>query len=164
VRLSIRRAFLGGMILSLAVAADGTQLRPATLEQMWDAADVVVVGRVAGARGRLHARRPIVLTHATLVVEDVLKGEVKGGAVHLVVPGGTDGEVWTEVPGAPDTGPPGGRVLAFLYADEGDRLSNVVFWQGLYHIEGGRVRENGRDAAAFLEEVRGLGRRRGGSR
>jgi len=162
---STRRAALSCALLLCAAAAGATMLLPATLDEMWEAADVVVVGKVVGGVGRMDGRHGIVRTHLTIVVEEVLKGEVKGNAVHLVVPGGTDGEAWTEVQGAPDPGPPGGRVIAFLYADSEERLSNVVAWQGLFHLEGEKIKENGRDAKEFLEQVRGLGRRRhGGAR
>ena len=141
--------------VAAATPASATQLLPATREEMAGAADLVVVGRLGGGgEGRYDSRCGMVLTHATILVDEVLKGEMKGRAVPLVVPGGTDGVDWTEIPGAPEPGPPGATLVAFLYAERGRKMSNVVFWQGLFHIEGGKVLENARDAAAFLEEVR----------
>jgi hypothetical protein len=138
-----------------ATPASATQLLPATLEEMAAAADLVVIGRLVGeGQGRFDPHCGMVLTHATILVDEVLKGEVKGRAVPLVVPGGTDGVDWTQVPGAPEPGPPGTTVVAFLYADRGRKMSNVVFWQGLFHIDKERIVENGREAEAFLEEVR----------
>jgi hypothetical protein len=146
-----------------AAPAAATQLLPTSLEEMAAAADLVVVGRlVGGGKGRYDSHWGMILTHRTILVDEVLKGELVGRAVPLVVPGGTDGEDWTEVVGAPEPGPPGTVVVAFLYAERGTKMSNVVFWQGLFHVEEGKVRENGRDAAAFLEEVRAAVRASGG--
>jgi len=145
-------------LLVLSGPASATTLVPVTLEQIAQTAEVIVVGEVVSSAGRMDPSRGMIFTHTTLRVDQVLRGEGapslrSDGTVEIVAPGGVDGESWTRVHGAPDPGPEGQRVVAFLYGERDDRYSNVVFWQGLFHLDGGTVRQTGEPAAAFLARV-----------
>jgi len=148
-------------LLFLAGPLPATTLVPVTLDQVTHTADLIVVGRVVSSVGRMDESRGMIFTHTTLRVEQVIRGNGApalrtDGTLEIVSPGGVDGESWTRVHGAPDPGPEGQEVVAFLYGERNDRYSNVVFWQGLFHLDGGTVRQTGEPAAAFLARVREL--------
>lgn len=144
--------------LVCAVPAAATTLIPASLEEVASAADVVVRGQVVGAEGRLDRERGMVFTHVRIRTTEVLRGEVPEGIVEVVTPGGVDeaAAAWSRVRAAPDPGSPGQEIVVFLYGDRGERYSNVVFWQGLYHVDEGLVRETREPVGVFLQRVREL--------
>ena len=142
--------------LVLAAPLSATMLLPVSLEEITQTADVIVRGVVIASEGRLDESRGMVFTHVTLRVDEVVQGNVTEATVEIVVPGGVDGLSWTEVHGAPEVGPKDQDVVAFLYGERGELMSNVVYWQGLYHVDGDSVRETQEPVNAFLGRVRGM--------
>jgi hypothetical protein len=156
----LRRAFNCTHVLALLAAAllalpvGATMLQPVSLEQLVERADLILHGTVLQSEGRLDERTGMVFTHFTVRVDEAILDSGRSSTVEVVVPGGVDGYRWTQVDGAPDLGADGQDVVLFLYGDRGERMSNIVFWQGLYHVDGGRVRQTGEPVANFLTRVR----------
>jgi len=140
------------------LAASGlraTMILPASLDQCAEAAETVVRGVVESVETRPAEGVVPVFTVTLVRIEEAFRETVSKALVEVVTPGGEYGGIRARVPGAPEVGPAGTEVVLFLHPDDGrPRLTNVVFWQGLYHVEEGRVRENGLPAPVFLDRVR----------
>ena len=145
---------MSAFALLVPSATQATTLMQVSLEEVTDAADVIVAGTVIRSEGKYDPRFDLVFTHATIRVEEVLEGETGEQTVEVIVPGGVDGDLWTQVHGAPEPGDEGQQVIVFLYKNRGTNMSNVVFWQGLYHIDADRIRQTGEPAGQFLSRVK----------
>ena len=155
-RTPARVTVLATLALLTGAAAQATMLLPVSLEEITERADLVVRGTVLSAEGRADERFGMVFTHVTVKVDEALQGSFPDGTVEVVVPGGIDGQRWSQVDGAPELGDRNQDVVLFLYGERGGRMSNVVFWQGLYHVDEGIVRQTGEPVGTFLRNVRTL--------
>ena len=86
------------VLLAVCGQTSPGQGRPMTTDELTRSADVVVVGKVAGVKGTWDGSRSRIYTTVTLNVDQTLKGNVPGGTLTLLTPGGEvggTGELYT---------------------------------------------------------------------
>lgn len=92
----------GILLLGGTAPAHATSLAALSSDQMVDASDIIVIGRVADVWGGMTVERHIA-TFARVQVEETLKGQAPG-SVEVVTPGGVYAGVTSNVEGAPRFG------------------------------------------------------------
>lgn len=130
----MRRCLATAFIIYLfMVAAQATTLVPLSFEQLVQASQSVVYGRVVDVRSQWTADRRFI---ESVVTVDVLRG-LKGGAVEEIaftVPGGQVGRYLNVIPGAPSFTP--GDLAIFFLTAQGPRLPVTTgLTQGIYRVQ-----------------------------
>jgi len=138
-------------------------MRPLSLDEICQNADVVVIGKVEEMKSewalRDFAKSPIIYTFLKIRVEDYIAGEGESEVV-VCIPGGSIGDIGLGVSDVPSF-KKGERVILFLgpMQEDGTREIPSLF-QGKYTIVDGVVKEIGTPLSSFLEEIRKHLRRR----
>lgn len=131
-----------GTLLSCA-AYGGTLIRQ-SLEEMARAADLVVVGKVTGIRSFWNADRSLIISHVTISVSDVVKGNDRPAEVVVRQAGG---EIRSEDIGQRISGSahfaPGEELVVFLQAPPAFEKQQVGATESYYRLVG---REQGKYA------------------
>jgi hypothetical protein len=94
------------LLLVAAFGATGTgaeagTVRPMSLEQMTERADMIFTGRVAGKRAEWNAERTRIYTYVTFEVDRYLKGGTESGVATVRLLGGQVGRYLVQLPGTP---------------------------------------------------------------
>jgi len=127
-------AFLAFLLVAACAAdAAATQVVRQSVEDMGQAADLVVRGRVQGVRSYWNDARTRILTEAVVSVEAPLKGRARGD-VRVVQMGGAVGDMQMTVAGALEWRA-GEEVLLFLERSLPDRYRVAGFTQGKFTLE-----------------------------
>lgn len=118
----------------IAYAGHATTLRPMSLEEITDQAELIFTGGVVHSEVVLTKDGTFPFTFVTFHVDDVLKGEVEGDELTLRLDGGQLGQEAVFVDGMPEF-EEGGTYLLFV-RENGRLASPVVGWrQGQLRFE-----------------------------
>ena len=137
---------------------------PVDVEQLVQRAGLIVHGSVVSKEPRWIGR--VIYTHYELLVQQTLKGPVRGSVIAAVV-GGALGNVQLTVPGSPDLSIGDQLVFFGQPLDAGGVFTPVGTFDGIVPIrqpQGNSVptvspRGKPENLAAFLEEVRALSKK-----
>lgn len=111
--------------------------------------DLVVHGRVVRASSRRVQGTGRIVTDVEVTADEVLRGSAERPSVHVVLPGGTVGDLRQHISGAPELAPGEEVVLFLARGTEGLRVVGLA--QGVFHVQRS---EDGREgfARAVLPE------------
>jgi hypothetical protein len=129
----MRRSLLVIVCLTLfSCAADATTVVPLSFEQLVNASQSVVYGRVSDVRGQWTVDRRFIESVVTVEVLRGMKGRA-GDAIAFTVPGGQVGRYVNVIPGAPSLAP--GDLAVFFLTAQGPRLPVTTgLTQGIYRV------------------------------
>jgi len=118
-------------LFSLAAAA--TTVAPLSFEQLVNASQSVVYGRVADVRAQWTADRRFIESVVTVEILRGMKGHA-GESIAFTVPGGQLGRYLNVIPGAPSFAP--GDLAVFFLTAQGPRLPVTTgLTQGIYRVQ-----------------------------
>ncbi|HUQ88150.1 MAG TPA: hypothetical protein VM096_11365 [Vicinamibacterales bacterium] len=130
----MRRSLLAVFFITLfSLAAHATTVVPLSFEQLVNASQSVVYGRVSNVRAQWTADRRFIESVVTI---EILRG-MKGGAgesIAFTVPGGQVGRYLNVIPGAPSFAE--GDLAVFFLTAQGPRLPVTTgLTQGIYRVQ-----------------------------
>ena len=119
----MRRSLLAVFFITLfSLAADATTVVPLSFEQLVNASQSVVYGRVADVRAQWTADRRFIDSVVTVEILRGMKGSA-GESIAFTVPGGQVGRYLNVIPGAPSFAP--GDLAVFFLTAQGPRLGQL---------------------------------------
>lgn len=125
-----------------------------TPQDLYQAADQVVQGRVTGVSEGWNQDQSLIVTTVTVLPERTFKGGLSRGPVELAYPGGKVGALGLWVEDQPSI-QPGEEALVFLKSVPGQAASLVGQIQGKYTLVDGVLQENGLPLDVFVQMMRG---------
>ena len=128
------RSLLAVFFITLfSLAADATTVVPLSFEQLVNASQSVVYGRVADVRAQWTADRRFIESVVTVEILRGMKGNA-GESIAFTVPGGQVGRYLNVIPGAPSFAP--GDLAVFFLTAQGPRLPVTTgLTQGIYRVQ-----------------------------
>jgi len=130
----MRRSLLAVFFITLfSLAAHATTVAPLSFEQLVNASQSVVYGRVADVRAQWTADRRFIESVVTVEILRGMKGNA-GESIAFTVPGGQVGRYLNVIPGAPSFAP--GDLAVFFLTAQGPRLPVTTgLTQGIYRVQ-----------------------------
>jgi len=130
----MRRSLLAAVFITLfSLAADATTVVPLSFEQLVNASQSVVYGRVSDVRAQWTADRRFIESVVTVEILRGMKGSA-GESIAFTVPGGQVGRYANVIPGAPSFA--AGDLAVFFLTAQGPRLPVTTgFTQGIYRVQ-----------------------------
>ena len=117
----------------LAIPGYATTVVPLSFEQLVNASQSVVYGRVSDVRAQWTADRRFIESVVTVEILRGMKGSA-GESIAFTVPGGQVGRYLNVIPGAPSFAP--GDLAVFFLTAQGPRLPVTTgLTQGIYRVQ-----------------------------
>jgi hypothetical protein len=104
-------ALMVALAFGVAAQASATTLMRAGLDELTTGNSTIVVGKVLDAHSYWNESGTFILTDVRVAVQDVLKGQVKGGELTLTIMGGTVGDLTSLIVGGAELRPENSYVL-----------------------------------------------------
>ena len=129
----MRRSLLAVFFITLfSLTADATTVVPLSFEQLVNASQSVVYGRVSEVRAQWTADRRFIESVVTVEILRGMKGRA-GESIAFTVPGGQVGRYANVIPGAPSFET--GDLAVFFLTSQGPRLPVATgLTQGIYRV------------------------------